>query len=118
MGIAFAIFICDTVNKKLQKVYQSAILFPYLMSAVIIGYIVFAFLSQSSGIMNNSILPLFGKEPVNWYSEAKYWPFILIFVNTWKGIGYGCLITYPASTVLTVAVRGGRAGRSDQMAAD
>ena len=92
VGIAFAIFICDTVNKKLQKVYQSAILFPYLMSAVIIGYIVFAFLSQSSGIMNNSILPLFGKEPINWYSEAKYWPFILIFVNTWKGIGYGCLI--------------------------
>lgn len=92
VGVIFAIFICDTINKKMKKVYQSAILFPYLMSAVILGYIVYAFLSQSTGIMNNSILPVFGKEEVNWYAEPKYWPFILTFVNTWKGVGYGCLI--------------------------
>ncbi len=92
IGILFAIFICDTVNKKLQKMYQSAILFPFLMSAVILSYIVYAFLSQSTGIVNNSILPSLGMDPVNWYSEAKYWPVILIFVNTWKGIGYGTLI--------------------------
>lgn len=92
VGVVFAIFICDTLNKKMKKVYQSAILFPYLMSAVILGYIVYAFLSQSTGIINNSILPVFGKEGINWYAESKYWPFILIFVNTWKGVGYGCLI--------------------------
>ena len=92
VGIMFAIFICDTVSKKLKKVYQSAILFPYLMSAVILGYIVYAFLSQSTCIVNNSILSVFGKEAVNWYAEPKYWPFILVFVNLWKGVGYGCLI--------------------------
>ncbi len=92
LGIIFAIFICDCVNEKLKKTYQSAILFPYLMSAVILGYIVFAFLSQSTGIVNNTILPALGLEPVDWYSQSKYWPFILIFVNTWKGVGYGTLI--------------------------
>ena len=92
LGIVFAIFICDAINKKLKKTYQSAILFPYLMSAVILGYIVFAFCSQSNGILNKSILPALGMESVNWYSEPKYWPFILIFTNTWKGVGYGCLI--------------------------
>lgn len=92
IGILFAIFICDTINKRLQKLYQSAILFPFLMSAVIIGYIVYAFLSQSSGIVNNSILPALGIDPINWYSEPKYWIFILLFTNTWKSIGYGCLI--------------------------
>lgn len=92
IGIVFAIFICDAMNTKLKKMYQSAILFPYLMSAVILGYIVFAFLSQSTGIVNNSILPALGLEPINWYSQLKYWPFILIFTNTWKGVGYGCLI--------------------------
>lgn len=89
VGIIFAIFICDTLNKKLKKVYQSAILFPYLMSAVILGYIVFAFLSNSNGIVNNTIL---GGNGIDWYSSPKYWPFILLFVNTWKGVGYGCLI--------------------------
>jgi putative aldouronate transport system permease protein len=91
-GILFAIFICDTVNKKLKKVYQSAILFPFLMSMVIVGYIVFAFFSMQSGIVNKTILPLFGQSPIFWYNEPKYWPMILIFVNTWKGVGYGCLI--------------------------
>ncbi len=92
LGIVFAIFICDTISKKLKKVYQSAILFPFLMSAVSIGYVVFAFLSMQNGIMNKSILPLFGLDPIQWYNEPKYWPFILILVNTWKGVGYGCLI--------------------------
>jgi len=92
LGIAFAIFICDALSKRLKKVYQSAILFPYLMSAVILGYIVFAFCSQSNGILNKSILPALGMSPANWYATPKYWPFILIFTNTWKGVGYGCLI--------------------------
>lgn len=89
VGIIFAIFICDTLNRKLKKIYQSAILFPYLMSAVILGYIVYAFLSNSTGIVNNTFL---GGEGISWYSSPQYWPFILLFVNTWKGVGYGCLI--------------------------
>ncbi|MBN2221010.1 MAG: sugar ABC transporter permease [Vallitaleaceae bacterium] len=92
VGIIFAIFISDVLHDKMKKVYQSAILFPYLMSAVILSYIVYAFLSQSNGILNNTILPIFGIEEINWYSKPEYWPFILIFTNLWKGIGYGCLI--------------------------
>lgn len=92
LGIMFAIFICDIANKKLKKIYQSAILFPFLMSMVIVGYIVYAFLSMQSGIVNKTILPAFGQDPIFWYNEPMYWPFILVFVNTWKGVGYGCLI--------------------------
>jgi len=92
LGILFAIFICDIVSKRMKKVYQSAILFPFLMSMVIVGYIVYAFLSMQSGIVNKTILPALGMDPIFWYNDPKYWPFILIFVNTWKGVGYGCLI--------------------------
>lgn len=92
LGIIFAIFICDINAKRLKKVYQSAILFPFLMSMVIVGYIVYAFFSMQTGIVNKTILPLFGQEPIFWYNEPKYWPTILIFVNAWKGVGYGCLI--------------------------
>ena len=88
VGIILAIFICEAMSKTLKKVYQSAILFPYLMSAVILGYIVYAFFSTSTGIVNNSLL----SEPIDWYAQPKYWPWILIVVNTWKGVGYGCLI--------------------------
>jgi len=92
LGVVFAILICDTVAKRFKKLYQSIILFPFLMSMVIVGYIVFAFFSMQYGIVNKSILPFFGRDPVYWYNESRHWPAILIFINTWKGVGYGCLI--------------------------
>ena len=91
LAIAVAIILSELEGKR-KKVYQSAILLPNLLSTVIIGYLVFAFFSVENGFINNTILKALGKDPVSWYSEPKYWPFILIFVNTWKGVGYGCLI--------------------------
>lgn len=92
IGIILAILISDIVNDRARKLYQSIILVPFLMSIVIISYICYAFLGAENGMINNSILPVLGKESVNWYQEPKYWPFILVFVNLWKGVGYGCLI--------------------------
>lgn len=92
VGIAIAIMICKVRNKKLKKMYQSVILLPFLMSMVILSYIVYALLSSENGLINNSVLPLLGMEPVSWYQKPAYWPFILIFANCWKGVGYGCLI--------------------------
>ena len=98
VGIAIAILICEVRSTKLKKLYQSAILLPFLMSMVILSYIVYALLSSENGLVNNSLLAALGSEGIQWYQEPKYWPFILIFANCWKGVGYGCLI-YIASLV-------------------
>ena len=98
VGIAIAILITEVRNTKLKKVYQSAILLPFLMSMVILSYIVYALLSAENGLVNNSILPLFHIDPIQWYQKPKYWPSILIIANCWKGVGYGCLI-YIASLI-------------------
>lgn len=90
-AIAVAIILSELTTKA-KKFYQSAILLPYLISAVIVSYLVFAFLSTENGFINNTILAAFGKEGISWYTEKKYWPFILVLVNTWKGIGYNCII--------------------------
>ena len=98
IGIAIAILITEVRNTKLKKIYQSAILLPFLMSMVILSYIVYALLSAENGLVNNSILPLFHIDPIQWYQKPKYWPAILIIANCWKGVGYGCLI-YIASLI-------------------
>ena len=98
IGIAIAILITEVKNTKLKKIYQSAILLPFLMSMVILSYIVYALLSAENGLVNNSILPLFHIDPIQWYQKPKYWPAILIIANCWKGVGYGCLI-YIASLI-------------------
>ena len=98
VGIAIAILITEIRNTKLKKIYQSAILLPFLMSMVILSYIVYALLSAENGLVNNSILPLFHIDPIQWYQKPKYWPAVPIIANCWKGVGYGCLI-YIASLI-------------------
>jgi putative aldouronate transport system permease protein len=69
------------------------------MSMVIVSYLVYAFLSPDTGLLNKTILPVFGiHDSVSWYSEAKYWPFILPIVNVWKGVGFFCIV-YLASII-------------------
>lgn len=91
-GILLAIILSDVKAKRLRTLYQSSLLLPFLISIVVVSYIVFALLSQENGMLNNTILPLLGKEPVSWYSTPKYWPVILTLTNLWKGVGYGTLI--------------------------
>lgn len=63
-----------------------------MISMVIVSYLVFGFLSNDNGFINNTILSALGKEPIQWYMQKQYWPFILVFVNAWKVIGYNCII--------------------------
>lgn len=91
--VAMSIVMSQIANKKLIKPIQTATLFPHFLSWVIISYFVFTFLSSDNGLANSVITNL-GGDPVNWYSEPKYWPFILVFTSLWKGLGYGSIIYY------------------------
>lgn len=97
VGVGSAILLNEVLSKKARKFYQTVILMPYLMSAVVIAYLVFAYLSPGTGLFNTIITAL-GGESVNWYTETKYWPFILTFVNQWKNIGFG-MILYLSSII-------------------
>ena len=94
MAIAIAILLGEIRSKKLKQVYQTVFLLPYLISIVVVSYLVFAMLSIDSGFINKSILPALGKNAVAWYTEPKYWPFILVIVYLWKTFGYNCIIYY------------------------
>jgi putative aldouronate transport system permease protein len=92
LAIAVAIMLNEIKNKLAKSFYQSVILLPFLISMVIVSYLGFAFLSEDVGYLNNTILPFLGLEGVSWYTEAKYWPYILTFINMWKGVGFLCVI--------------------------
>lgn len=99
LAIFVAILLAE-MTSKVKNLYQCLILLPYMISMVIVSYLVYGFLSTDNGFMNNTLLPLLGKEPVNWYMEKKYWPFLLTFVNAWKVIGYNSIIYI--STILGI----------------
>ena len=88
----FVAILLSEMRSRVKNVYQSLILLPYMISMVIVSYLVFAFLSTENGFLNNTVLRLMGRDKISWYMEKKYWPFILVFVNCWKVIGYNCII--------------------------
>ena len=94
LAITVAIILNEVRAQAAKQLYQTLILIPYLISMVVVSYLVFAFLSDGNGFINKSILPLFGLEGISWYNEAQYWPVILTIVYIWKSIGYNCILYY------------------------
>src|SRR5690625_3464294 len=83
----------NEVRRKWLKVHQTILFLPYFLSWVVVGYIVSAFLDHENGLINQLLLD-YGLDPIRWYQEAKYWPFIIIIVHLWKSIGFSSLIYY------------------------
>ena len=92
LSVTLAIAFNEIRGKMFAKTCQTIILMPHFLSYVIVAYLAFAFLSIENGVLNKTILPMLGMKPVNWYSESKYWPFILVFVRMWKTVGYNSIV--------------------------
>lgn len=99
VGVFLAIMITEIGNKKLQKFAQSSVLFPFVVSIIIVSYMVRAFLDSEAGLVN-SLLASFGGQERSWYDVKEPWPYILVFVNLWKGVGYSTILYI--STILGV----------------
>lgn len=93
-AIAVAIVLNEIRSKTTRKIYQVCILVPYLVSMVIVSYLVSALLSDANGFVNKQILENLGQSGISWYSEPKYWPVILTLVSIWKGVGYNSIMYF------------------------
>lgn len=89
IAVTIALLMAEIAKRKIAKVIQPVICFPSMISAVILSYIVYAFLSTSNGFLNRVLL---GGEGINWYATAKYWPIILTIVHFWQMAGQSSII--------------------------
>lgn len=98
LGTVFAITVAILLNEvhsaSARKVYQTVTLIPFMVSIVVVSYLVNAFLSTDTGFVNKGILEALGKNGVSWYTTPGPWPVILVFVNLWKNFGYNSIIYY------------------------
>lgn len=93
LSITLAIMLTNIKSKKMTGVFQTMMFQPYYLSWVVVAFISLTFLSYKNGLFN-TIIQNYGGEAISWYSETKYWPFILWFFNMWKGQGYQILLYY------------------------
>ena len=87
-GLVVGICLSEVARKAMQKFYQTSILLPQLISFVIVSYIVYALLSNETGLITKAL----GSAAPNFYADKTWWPFILIFINVWKQLGYNGII--------------------------
>lgn len=91
LQIALAIFLSELGSKLFKKTTQAMMFLPYFISWVVGGAIVYSFFNYEFGTFN-SILASMGKDPVDINTASGAWKYILVFLHTWKGIGYGTVI--------------------------
>lgn len=93
IAVFIAICMAEISSRRAAKVIQPVICFPSMVSAVLLSFIVYAFLSVSYGYLNTTVM---ADKPVNWYATAKYWPIILTIVHLWQNAGQSSIV-YMAS---------------------
>jgi len=92
-NVAIALLLYEISHRRALKIYQTIMSLPNFLSMVIMGYIVYAFLSPQNGFLNR-LLMAFGIEPIDAYIMPAAWPLILTIVILWKGVGMGSMLYY------------------------
>ena len=87
LNVVLAIAIDQFVFKKVAKTMQTIMIIPVFISYAAVQFIVYAFISTDTGILNNTL----GMN-ARFYSTASYWPYILTVVKMWNSVGYGSVL--------------------------
>ncbi|WP_254438216.1 ABC transporter permease subunit [Paenibacillus sp. DCT19] len=64
---------------------------PNFLSWTVIAMFSVSLLSTDTGMINQ-MLGLFGVEPISFYNEPGYWPWILVIMKIWQGAGFGSIV--------------------------
>lgn len=93
VAVFIAVMLFELKSRNVTKVFQTVLITPNFISWVVAAYMVFAFLNTQYGIVN-VIRENMGLEKIDWYSEPKYWPAILVIANVWKHMGMNSVMYY------------------------
>jgi putative aldouronate transport system permease protein len=92
-SVAIAIILNELKSRSFIKITQSVMFFPYFISWIVIGAVLFSLLDFDKGVMNR-LLETLGMQPIDWYSNPWLFVVILVLANIWKSAGYGAIIYY------------------------
>ena len=95
--VAFAIMMNEITRKFFKKAYQTMMFFPYFLSWVVVSYFLNAFIDAQYGLIPMAQRAA-GETAVSWYTTPGPWPYIIVFANLWKNVGYSTVLYLAAIT--------------------
>ncbi|MCR5426238.1 MAG: ABC transporter permease subunit [Lachnospiraceae bacterium] len=87
LNVSLAIAIDQLLLKKLGKTMQTLMIIPVFISYAAVQFIVYAFISSDTGIINHVL-----GTSTRFYSTPSLWPAILLITKIWKDTGYGSVL--------------------------
>lgn len=89
--ILLAVLLNEVTRNSYKRILQNLLYIPHFISWVILGSIVIALLSPSTGVVNQ-VLKLFGLEPVYFMASTFWWPVSFVASSIWKEAGFGTIL--------------------------
>lgn len=95
LALLIATILCSKI--RFANLFKGILFFPYMMNGVAVSLIFRRFFQKGDGITNsegtlNSILVLFGLEPMKWLSNPDIVNFCLVFASIWRYIGFDIIM--------------------------
>lgn len=90
-SVAIAIMFSELGGKGFKRITQTLVTLPNFLSWTVIAMFSVSLLSTDTGMVNQ-FLGLFGVEPISFYNEPGYWPWILVILKIWQGAGFGSIV--------------------------
>jgi len=91
LAILLAITIYESKRRRLSRTVQTLAYLPHFLSWVIMYGILLALLAPGDGVVND-IIKAFGGKPRAFLTSVETFPWIVIFSDAWKEMGWSAII--------------------------
>ncbi len=89
--IVLALMLNEVRNRAFKRTVQNLLYLPHFLSWVVLGGIVIAVLSPSTGIVNG-LLAALGIEPVYFMVHPVWWVVVFTAASIWQSAGWGTIL--------------------------
>ena len=100
LAVTMSLLLSEVHSRFYAKTLQTIYMLPYFLSWAVVMIVVSAFLHYDYGMVKKLLVSLgIVDKGMDFYQQRGLWPYLLVFINAWKGVGY--------QTVLYLAVISG-----------
>ncbi|MFP4510655.1 MAG: ABC transporter permease [Spirochaetota bacterium] len=96
--IVLAVLLNEVRRKHMKRTIQSLLYVPHFISWVVLGGILIAILSPSTGVLNIILDRVFGIDPIFFMADRFWWVVVFIVSGIWKTAGWGTILYLAAIT--------------------
>ena len=91
LSIILAVVLFESHRETLRKIVQTLTYLPHFLSWVIMYGILLSLLAPGDGVIND-LVKMCGGEPIDFLTNTKCFPWIVLLSDAWKEMGWGAII--------------------------